>query len=68
MSASLLLEKILFKEEFAYIFSGVTGFEGGKKRITLMNSTQTMAIMLIGVPHLPRVKGPSMNFTRFLYI
>lgn len=49
--------------KMAYIFDGVTGLEGGKKRTVLMKTTHVIEIMFMGVPQRPSVKGPSMKFT-----
>ncbi len=48
------------------MFAAVTGLIGGKNNTTLIKQTQAIATMLIGSPHFPRVKGPSMNLTLFL--
>lgn len=49
------------------MLAAVTGTWVGKKSIVLMKRTQTMATMLTGFPHLPRVNGPSTKSTLDLY-
>jgi hypothetical protein len=49
------------------MFCGVIGLTGGKNSTTLMKQTQEIAMILIGRPHLPSVKGPSIKATLLLY-
>lgn len=41
----------------------VIGTFGGKNNTALINTTQVMEIILMGLPHFPSVKGPSTNLT-----
>ena len=41
----------------------VIGTVGGKNKMALINTTQVIETMLMGLPHRPRVKGPSMNLS-----
>jgi hypothetical protein len=41
-----------------FMLTGVTGETEGTQRITLKKQTQATAMILRGIPNLPRLKGP----------